>query len=170
LIIKFNIILIPMRSLTTALGCLVIAAYATIGQATENHDMGSNLIAKCHFGHNGYVIFRQRPDDRDHIRANQYDRKKIGGTKKGKKKLMMMQQVAAAGAGPVAAAVPVADELEEVVDAEYADDGALNEGRKGGYDSDHFSEEEDLEAEGEFSAEEDEETDEKLRKAEAEAS
>ena len=105
MIIKFNIILIPMRSLTTALGCLVIAAYATIGQATENHDMGSNLIAKCHFGHNGYVIFRQRPDDRDHIRANQYDRKKIGGTKKGKKKLMMMQQVAAAGAGLQAAAI-----------------------------------------------------------------
>jgi hypothetical protein len=49
-----------MRKLATALGCLVIAAYASIGQAAMNHDEGSNIIAKCHFGHNGYVIFRQR--------------------------------------------------------------------------------------------------------------
>jgi hypothetical protein len=132
-----------------------------------NHDEGGDLIAKCHFGHNGYVIFRQKPDNRDHVRANEYDKKKIGGTNKHKKGRLI--QSAAAGATPVAAAVPQADELEDVIDAEYAEDGALNEGRKG---RNYYEEsgEEDLEAEGEISAEEDEETDERLRKAEAQAS
>ena len=54
-----------------------------------NHDEGANLIAKCHFGDNGYVIFRQRPNDGDHVRANQYDPNNIGSSgdpKKGKKK------------------------------------------------------------------------------------
>ena len=71
-----------MRKLATALGCLVIAAYASIGQAAMNHDEGSNIIAKCHFGHNGYVIFRQRANEREHLRANQYSKKNIGGTTK----------------------------------------------------------------------------------------
>ena len=59
-----------MRSIATTLGCLVIAAYATVGQAAMNHEEGGPLVAKCHFGHNGYVIFRQQPSDADHVRAN----------------------------------------------------------------------------------------------------
>ena len=159
-----NIRLKDMRKLATALGCLVIAAYATIGQATENHDMGSNLIAKCHFGDNGYVIFRQRPDDRDHIRANQHDPKKIGGTKRPSRKLMMQQ-----GADSDGEEHPEEDELEEEVDAEVDEGGVQVETRKkpARYEA---SESEDEELEGEISAEDCEETDEKVRKAEAEAS
>jgi hypothetical protein len=47
-----------MRSLATALGCLVIASYATVGSATTGHDDGNEIVASCHFGDNGYVIFR----------------------------------------------------------------------------------------------------------------
>jgi len=65
---------------------------------------------------------------------------------------------------------PEADELEEGVDPEFAEDGALNEGRKGD-DSDHeLSEEEEAEIEGSISAEEEVEEEEQLRKADAEAS
>jgi hypothetical protein len=77
-----------MRKLATTIGCLMIAAYATVGEAAMNHDNGSPLIAKCHFGDQGYVIFRQRPDDGDHKRANEFDEEKIGSNikkKKGKK-------------------------------------------------------------------------------------
>ena len=74
-----------MRKLATALGCLVIAAYASVGHAAMNHDEGSNLIAKCHFGDNGYVIFRQRADEREHLRANEYSEKNIGATKSKKR-------------------------------------------------------------------------------------
>ena len=47
-----------MRSLATALGCLVIASYATVGTATTGYD--DEIVASCHFGDNGYVIFRQK--------------------------------------------------------------------------------------------------------------
>jgi hypothetical protein len=47
-----------MRSLATALGCLVIASYATVGTATTVYD--DEIVASCHFGDNGYVIFRQK--------------------------------------------------------------------------------------------------------------
>jgi hypothetical protein len=57
-----------MRSLATALGCLVIASYATVGSATMGHD-DSDLIASCHFGNNGFVIFKQK-DNKEEIRAS----------------------------------------------------------------------------------------------------
>jgi hypothetical protein len=47
-----------MRSIATALGCLVIASYATVGSATMGHDDYNEIVASCHFGDNGYVIFR----------------------------------------------------------------------------------------------------------------
>jgi hypothetical protein len=50
-----------MRKLSSAVGCLVIAAYATVGQAAMHHDDDGSLVAKCEFGHEGYVIFRQTP-------------------------------------------------------------------------------------------------------------
>lgn len=58
-----------MRKLATALGCLVIAAYATVSQAVmhdDHHD--SHLIARCHFGDQGYVIFKQKPEGHENVR------------------------------------------------------------------------------------------------------
>lgn len=107
-----------MRKLATALGCLVIAAYATVAEGAMNHDHGGNLIAKCHFGDNGYVVFRQVPTDKDHRRVNQYKRENIGGT--GMKKRKLIQQ---------AADEVEADEVEDEVAADVAEDGALNEGK-----------------------------------------
>jgi hypothetical protein len=52
-----------MRSLATALGCLVIASYATVGSATMGHE--NEIVASCHFGDNGYVIFRQTANNRE---------------------------------------------------------------------------------------------------------
>ena len=109
-----------MRKIASAVGCLVIAAYATVGQAAMNHDEGGPLIAKCHFGHEGYVIFRQRPDDLDHKRANEFDKEKIGGGKKKGKKLMQQ-------AAPVNGASPDEEGLEEEVEADIEEEGALNE-------------------------------------------
>ena len=53
-----------MRSLATALGCLVIASYATVGTATTGYD--DEIVASCHFGDNGYVIFRQKAGEEIH--------------------------------------------------------------------------------------------------------
>jgi hypothetical protein len=36
-----------MRKLATTLGCLVVAAYATIAMS---HEQANQLVAKCHFG------------------------------------------------------------------------------------------------------------------------
>ena len=58
-----------MRSLATALGCLVIASYATVGSATMGNDEGNDIIARCHLGDNGYVIFRQKLEVKEKIRG-----------------------------------------------------------------------------------------------------
>jgi hypothetical protein len=88
-----------MRKLSTAVGCLVIAAYATVGQAAMHHDDDGSLIAKCQFGHEGYVIFRQTPPRLSRRKRNllQYD--------------------------------PEEEDLEEEVEADYEEDGALVERR-----------------------------------------
>lgn len=73
-----------MRKLATALGCLVIAAYATVSQAVMHDDHDSALIARCHFGDQGYVIFKQRPESHQE------------NTQKSKKRRSLIQQAAEA--------------------------------------------------------------------------
>jgi hypothetical protein len=137
-----------MRSLATALGCLVIASYATVGSATMGHDESNDLIASCHLGNNGYVIFRQK------VEVEECDDKKISD----KKKRRMIQQ-APANAGAVLEADE--EDLESEGDADVADDGASNErGKKVLQENEHENEDEHEEEcdhlEGSVSEEEDE--------------
>jgi hypothetical protein len=45
-----------MRKIALALGYLVIAAYASVKEDCDD----KFLIAKCNFGNNGYVVFREK--------------------------------------------------------------------------------------------------------------
>ena len=129
-----------MRSLATALGCLVIASYATVGTATTGYD--DEIVASCHFGDNGYVIFRQK--------AGEIQKPALKGRKR-----MLPQLV-----GPAAALDQEEEEVEE--DAEEAGQAIAVEGAKKvvQIDSEDEHEEEDeceqLSANG--SADEDEHT------------
>ena len=128
-----------MRSLATALGCLVIASYATVGTATTGYE--DEIVASCHFGDNGYVIFRQK--------AGEIQKPVLKGRKR-----MLPQLV-----GP-AALDQEEEEVEE--DAEEAGQAIAVEGAKKivQHDSEDESEQEEecehLEADG--SAHEDEQT------------
>ena len=66
-----------MRKLATALGCLVIAAYATVSQAVMHDGNEGPLIARCHFGDQGFVIFRQKYDDHEIIREKAKKRRNL---------------------------------------------------------------------------------------------
>ena len=112
-----------MRSLATALGCLVIASYATVGTATTGYD--DEIVASCHFGDNGYVIFRQK--------AGEIQKPTLRGRKR-----MLPQLV-----GPAAALDQEEEEVEE--DAEEAGQAIAVEGAKKIVQQDNESEEEEEE-------------------------
>ena len=94
-----------MRKIAAAAGCLVVAAYATVAEAAMGNDHAAVLVAKCHLGDQGYVVFRQQAEFKEESKKKK--------AKKGK----LAQQNAID-----------ADELEHT-EAAIADDGALNEKR-----------------------------------------
>ena len=102
-----------MRKIAAAAGCLVVAAYATVAEAAMGNDHAAVLVAKCHLGDQGYVVFRQQAEFKEESKKEKGPEQKKKKAKKGK----LAQQNAID-----------ADELEHT-EAAIADDGALNEKR-----------------------------------------